>query len=136
MLFRSLVSSIEDETYQKYYSKYGWQPDVYIWLVCSPDAAYKRIKARQQTGDKSITLDYLKELDSLYSDLLRNMPCKVHILNTEELSEDEVHAKIISILESENAVQFADGSGSKVSETGTSRRQVLCAPLPGMCSVS
>lgn len=133
---KKLVTQTEDETYQKYYERFGWQPDLYIWLRCSPQTAYGRIKSRHQTGDKSITLDYLKELDRLYDNLLRNIPCRVLTLNTEELTEEDVHSKIISILQSEDALQLIDSDGSKVSKTRSARRQVLCAPLPVMCSVS
>jgi deoxyadenosine/deoxycytidine kinase len=133
---KKIVSEIENETYHKYYNKFGWQPDIYILLACSPEVAYERIKARRQVGDKSISIDYLRDLDKLYNDLVRNMPCKVYVLNTEQMSEDDIHAKIISILESENAVQFLNGNGSKVSATGSARREVLCTPFTGMCSMS
>lgn len=128
------VTDWEDKVYCKAYERYEWLPDLYIFLSRTPEKAYEAIQKRGQTGDKSVTLKYIKELDKLYERLVRNVPCKVYVVNADR-TPDEVHQEILSILKV-NGVYITDQNGSKVQTSRNTRGQVLCTPGTDMCSVS
>jgi|LakMenEpi03Aug12_release.lakeMendotaPanAssembly.Ray.scaffolds.fasta_scaffold07856_13 deoxyadenosine/deoxycytidine kinase len=130
------VTQEEDSIYQKYYERLGWQPDLYIYLTCSPEEAHERIKIREQTGDTSVSLEYLQELHSLYTELAMKIPCVVIPINVSGRSAQQIHSEIISVLKLENELYVRNRSGEKVQKAGTSGRQMLCAPLPNMCNLS
>lgn len=130
------VTQQEDAIYQKYYEKIGWQPDLYIYLTCSPEEAHERIKIREQTGDTSVSLEYLKELHSLYNDLAMKIPCVVIPINVSGRSAQQIHSEIISVLKLENELYIRNRSGEKVQKAGAPGRQVLCTPFPNMCNLS
>jgi len=81
LLQQKLVTEDEDKVYQKYYDKLSWKPDLYIYLVCSPEESWRRIQARKQVGDQKITLEYLKKLHDLYEKVVLRMPCIVVPVN-------------------------------------------------------
>ena len=100
----------------------------------TPELAYEHIQKRSQVGDTKVTLAYLKELDSLYQRMIKNVPCKVHVVNANRAPED-IHAEIISILK-ENGMYERHLGREKVQKARSHRRQVLCSPYPDMCSLS
>lgn len=131
---KGLVTEQEHVTYESAYEKYGWLPDVYIYLSKTPELAYEHIQKRSQVGDTKVTLAYLKELDSLYQRMIKNVPCKVNVINANRAPED-IHAEIISILK-ENGMYERHLGREKVQKARSHRRQVLCTPYPDMCSLS
>jgi len=100
------VSSIEDETYKYFFEREKWFPDIYIYLSKDPEIAYQHIQKRHQTGDESITISYLKELDIEYNKLAETIPCTTYILDANR-SEEEIHQEICQIL-SENELFVSD----------------------------
>jgi len=94
---KPMITPIEKQIYEDAYEKYKWQPDMYIYLHKTPEQAYAHIQHRGQTGDKSITLEYLRELDDLYEKMLKTMS-KVHRISTFDKSPAEIHQEILSLL--------------------------------------
>jgi len=129
-----MVTQMEDQTYSKFYNKYEWFPDLYIFLSKTPEKCYEHIHTRTQAGDSGITLDYLKKLDKEYKKLLRNVPCKVIVINAER-SVEEIHKEICRHIE-ENELLVSDSHGQEVLEKSGPRRQVQCPSFADMCRLS
>jgi deoxyadenosine/deoxycytidine kinase len=124
----------EDRTYSYFYDKTAWYPDLYIYLAKSPEKAFEHIQSRHQAGDSGVTLEYLKKLDVEYKKLIRNVPCKVIIVNAER-SVEEIHTEICRHL-SENELFFGDSKREQVPAQGDRRREVPCTSIAHMCCVS
>jgi deoxyadenosine/deoxycytidine kinase len=133
-----LVRDEEHDVYENAYEKYKWYPDVYIYLAKKPELAYEHIQSRGQTGDKSVTLKYLQDLDVLYTRMLMHVPCHVHVVNATQTPE-QIHAEVSAIL-SKYTVRGPDGTWmrkpdrqrSKVSK----RAPMSCTPFADMCRLS
>lgn len=128
------VTQQEHDTYDWYYEKFSWNPDIYIFLSKKIDLAWKHIQARGQAGDEGVTKEYLSDLGAEYENLIRSVPCKVHVVDANQTVE-KIHEDICKILV-DNELLFSDVGGDKV-QTGSRRgREVSCAPIPHMCSLS
>jgi deoxyadenosine/deoxycytidine kinase len=125
------------DTYEYFYEKHSWLPDLYIFLSKSPEECYLHLSGRMQIGDNKITLDYLKELDVLYKEMIMKVPCRVFVLDASARPE-EIHAKILHIISNNehSEVLFGDCTGKKVQELGKSGGKVRSAPCPIMCRMS
>lgn len=131
---KGLVTKEEHVTYESAYEKYVWYPDIYIYLSKTPELAYEHIQKRSQAGDSKVTLAYLKELDNLYNRMIKNVPCKVHVVNANRPPGD-IQTEIISILKA-NGVHERHRGREKVQKTCSHRREVLCTPYSDMCRLS
>jgi deoxyadenosine/deoxycytidine kinase len=131
---KGCVTPGEDSVYAKYYDQFAWYPDVYIFLSKTVDMAFQHIQQRGQAGDTGVTKEYLSELDGEYMKLIKNVPCKVHVVNANRTA-DEIHNEICRIL-SENELFVGDPSWNKVPKKSHPRREVSCTPFADMCSVS
>ena len=80
------------------------------------------------------TLQYLKDLDTEYMNLIRNVPCRVIVINAERPVE-EIHEEICKHL-SVNELLINNPLGKKVHEKGGRGREVHCTPFPNMCRLS
>jgi len=129
-----VVTSMEDETYAKFYEKYAWFPDLYIFLSKSPEKCYEHIQKRGQTGDLAVTLKYLQDLDGEYKKLVKNIPCRVVVLNAERPAE-EIHKEICSVIAEDELLRF-DAEWDQVQAPSGRKRQVSCTPFPNLCCVS
>ena len=126
----------EDETYDYFYNKHLWHPDLYIFLAKSPEKCFEAIQKRGQTGDKFVTLEYLRELDDLYKKMVMNVPCQVHVINAEAPAE-EIHEKILNILShNEYTVLGGDGERNKVQKRSGTGGSLLCPPFQDLCRMS
>jgi len=131
---KGLVFQNEDATYTKFYDQYAWFPDLYIFLSKSPELAWTHIQARHQAGDSGVTLEYWKELDVEYQKLLRNVPCKVHIVDANKSVED-IHQEICEILLGHELFS-SHTEWDEVQTKGRRERDVPCPPFQHMCCVS
>lgn len=133
-----LVRSEEHDVYENAYEKYKWYPDVYIYLSKAPELAHEHIQRRGQTGDKSVTLKYLQDLDVLYTRMLMHVPCHVHVVNASRTPE-QIHAEVSAIL-SKYTVRAPDGTWMRKHDSRRSkvskRAPVPCTPFTDMCRVS
>jgi thymidylate kinase len=125
------------KTYEYFYERHSWNPDLYIFLAKSPEECHSAIHTRGQTGDSHVTLEYLKELDELYNNLLMRVPCMVHVINASAPPE-EIHAKILTILSHNEHYKmlFSDYRGDKMQKSCQARREVLCPPFQDVCRLS
>ena len=92
------VTDIEDDIYQDAFQKYEWSPDTIIYLRCSPEKCFKNIQKRSQTGDSSISYEYLKSIHDKYEEFI-NMYENIHVIDVENLSENEVYKIVCNMLE-------------------------------------
>jgi deoxyadenosine/deoxycytidine kinase len=63
-----------------------------IYLRCDPETSYNRIKIRGREEEKSITLEYLKELHTAHEDWLMNNPSTL-ILDCNKDFEHDIESK-------------------------------------------
>jgi len=132
---RGLVEHVK--TYEYFYDKHAWSPDLYIYLDKSPEECYLHISGRHQTGDSKITIDYLRELDSLYKEMHSRIPCQMHVIDASRKPE-EIHTEILHIINNNehSEVLFCDGSGEEVQKLGDKRGKMQRASCPNVCRVS
>jgi deoxyadenosine/deoxycytidine kinase len=90
----------EDSVYQAMYKRHGWNPDVYIWINTSPYQCFNNMKTRDQSGDVSVSLEYLENLNKNYEKLFESMNCLKYEINGNE-SIDKVHEQILKIIETQ-----------------------------------
>jgi len=128
------VTQAEHETYDAFYDQYSWFPDLYIFLAKDVEKAYEHVTKRSQAGDSGVTLEYMKELDAEYQKLIRQVPCKVHVVNANR-SVSEIHEEICRIL-AENELLFSDSHGVQMQKEGGRGRKMSCTSFEHMCSVS
>lgn len=134
MVKKVLVTPAEDAVYAKFYDQYAWYPDLYIFLAKDLDLAWEHIQQRHQAGDSGITREYLSELGQEYEQLIRNVPCRVHVVNANRPVE-EIHKEICGIL-SEHELLVSHAHGLQVSQKGGGRREMPCTPFANMCRLS
>jgi len=130
------VTRDEDVIYQKYYEKMSWQPDLFIYLATTPEYVFERIQSRHQTGDSTITLEYLKELHELYNKFLMNVPCKVRAVVVSGRTPEQISEEIISIIIVENEVFLNNRLRKGMSKQGKNRSEMSCTPFRDMCHMS
>jgi deoxyadenosine/deoxycytidine kinase len=97
MVSKGLVTPGEDATYASFYDQFAWYPDMYIFLEKNPDLAWSHIQKRKQSGDSSLTREYLGELNERYMDMLSTIPCQVHVIDANR-TPDEINAEIFQLL--------------------------------------
>jgi deoxyadenosine/deoxycytidine kinase len=105
---------ISDDEYKVYIQWYAYilanlpSPDLIIWLVVTPETALRRIEKRKKGSkvrkmESSISIDYLKNLDLEYKDLIKHIRKKIPIIEIEwnsdssnlELEAKKIVSKII-----------------------------------------
>jgi deoxyadenosine/deoxycytidine kinase len=126
------------KTYEYFYEKHSWHPDLYIFLSKTPEECHRAIQTRGQTGDTHVTLEYLQELDVLYKHLIMKVPCVVHVLNASD-SPEEIHAKILTILSHNERSEMlvSDGRGLEVQKSRRQRGgQMFCPSFQDLCRLS
>jgi deoxyadenosine/deoxycytidine kinase len=96
-LMKNKVNPEEDKLFMKLYEKYKWVPDLYIYIHVEPEVAWEHIQNRDQAGDSGITLEYLKEIDQCYKEMLKILPCKVVIIQGNK-SKDVIHSEILEYI--------------------------------------
>lgn len=134
MVKNGMVTKKEDATYARFYDQYAWYPDLYIFLSKDLDLAWEHIQKRHQAGDTGVTRAYLAELGQEYQNAIRNIPCRVHIVNANR-SVEEIHEEICRILsDHELFVGYTDRG--QVQKEGGSGRKVPCTSFTNMCRLS
>ena len=128
------VTQLEHDTYDTYYERFSWNPDVYIFLSKNLDLAWEHIQVRGQAGDEGVSREYLTELDAEYKSLLRSVPCKVHVIDANQ-SVEKIQEDICKVLVG-NELLFSDIVGSQVQKSGGRGREVSCTPFAHMCRLS
>jgi deoxyadenosine/deoxycytidine kinase len=135
LLKNGVVTKDEDATYAKFYEQFAWYPDLYIFLSKNPELAWEHIQQRHQTGDSGVTKEYWLELDAEYRNLLRSIPCKVHVVNANR-SVEEIHEEISKIISVENELLRSDPRRRQVQTKGGGGRQVPCTSFQHVCRLS
>jgi deoxyadenosine/deoxycytidine kinase len=128
------VTQIEHDTYDYFYERFSWNPEIYIFLSKTLDLAWDHIQARGQAGDEGVTREYLAELDAEYKNLVKSVPCKVYVLDANQ-SVEKIHEDICKVLV-ENELLVSDSVGNQVQKSGGRGREVPCAPFTHMCNLS
>ena len=134
LLKKDVVTKQEDATYAKFYDQYAWSPDLYIFLTKDLDLAWEHIQKRHQAGDTGVTREYLKELGEEYQKLIRNVPCRVYIVNANR-SVEEIHKEICGIL-SDHELFVGDPVRGQMQKEGGSGRKMPCTSFTNMCRLS
>lgn len=134
LLKNGTVTPLEDETYGKFYDHYVWYPDVYIFLSKNLDLTWEHIQKRHQAGDGGISREYLAELGEEYQKMIKNVPCRVHVVNANR-SVDEIHEEICQIL-SGHELFVGDALRSKMQKEGVPGWKMPCSSLANVCRLS
>jgi deoxyadenosine/deoxycytidine kinase len=135
LLKKGVVTQTEDDLYEYFWEKFRWTPSLFIYLSKDPELAYKHVQTRGQAGDTGVTLEYLKELDKEYKNLLMKIPCRVRVVNANREPE-KIHAEICQILSEDEQLLISHSGGEEVQETSDPGREVQCTPFQHMCSLS
>jgi thymidylate kinase len=128
------VTQLEHETYDHFYERFSWHPDIYIFLSKNLDLAWEHIQARGQAGDEGVTREYLAELEAEYKELVRSVPCKVYVINANQTVQ-KIHEDICKVLV-DNELLFSDPHGGQVQKVSSRGREVPCTPFTHMCNLS
>jgi hypothetical protein len=131
---KGLVTSTEDATYSQLYDEMAWYPSLYIFLRKDPEIAYKHVQQRGQAGDSKVTLEYMKELDEEYLNLLRTLPCKVRVVNANQ-SVENIHKDICMHL-AENELLSPFTKREEVQKPSRGGGPLSCPPFQHMCNLS
>jgi deoxyadenosine/deoxycytidine kinase len=135
LLKKGLVTNEEDATYAKFYDQFAWYPDLYIFLSKNPELAWEHIQQRHQTGDSGVTKEYWLELDVEYKNLIRSVPCKVHVINANR-SVEEIHEEISKIISVEYELFCSNPRWSQMQTKSGGGREVSCTSFQHMCRLS
>ena len=98
-----IASQSDKEIYDVCHDKMSWIPDLYILLQCQPEKCLEHIQNRKQTGDQSITLEYLRNLDELYKNI--KLPTKMIYIQVQGKSREEICREIVSAISKHGQVQ-------------------------------
>tara|TARA_B110000977_G_C11087840_1_gene495468 strand:+ start:3823 stop:4413 length:591 start_codon:yes stop_codon:yes gene_type:complete len=60
------LTKIEFQLYEELYDSLGWSPDFIIYIRTEPQTCLERIKQRSRDCECDISLEYIKQLDTLY----------------------------------------------------------------------
>ncbi len=88
----------EDEVYARNYSIIGWEPDIVVYLKTDPDECYERCLSRHQTGDTSVTREYIHELHNRYERYVTSRPHVYTIDGSSSRTPEEIHVDIVECL--------------------------------------
>lgn len=131
---KGLIHPAEDTTYTQLYDRLSWYPDLYIFLSKDTDLAYKHVTERGQTGDSKVTLEYMKELEQEYLQLIKSIPCNVRVVNANQ-SVENIHKDICRHLE-ENELLRPSSKREKVPKSSRGGGPVPCPSVQHMCNLS
>ena len=84
-----LINEIEWKYYTNWYNwlvpAFDIKPELYIYLRCSPERSYDRLKKRQRSEESTVPLDYLRRLHEYHENwLLNEKDTPVCILNVDD----------------------------------------------------
>ena len=104
-----LITDIEHQIYElwcNFYTNYINNDNVikYIYLRCSPETAYERIKKRGREEEKNITLDYLKKIHSYHEKWLLNLE-DILIIDCDKDFESDLDYQIFIINKIKNQIE-------------------------------
>ena len=80
------LSYMEYNLFKDYTEKFGWKPDVYIYLRVSPEICLERITKRSRGCECGVTLEYLQQLHDAHEEyvkVLEKTGTTVHEVNNE-----------------------------------------------------
>lgn len=100
LLNKGIVRHSEEHYwYDKLWNSLVWYPKKYIFIDVDIDVAMGRISNRHQSGDKSISREFLARIDERYREMLKTLEkhCEVHIIDGNGSYED-VRAQIKKII--------------------------------------
>ena len=88
----------EDAVYRFFYEQNAWKPDIHVYIRTEPEECFRRLKERQQTGDKNITLEYVKMVHEYYENYIDNSPDVIVIDGNK--NPEKIHDDINGVLRS------------------------------------
>jgi deoxyadenosine/deoxycytidine kinase len=68
----NLMTKLEWNLIEEFYTDYGWTPNVVIYLKCDPEICHKRILQRNRDCENIISLEYLQRIHNKYEQLYKN----------------------------------------------------------------
>jgi len=103
LVVNNVVTRTEDNIYTDWYRKTVWKPEVTIYLRSLPEECYKKIQNREQAGDRTISLDYLRQIHDYYQ-LMAYKNKDYHVIDVDGKNPQTILGEILSVLKSENAM--------------------------------
>ena len=90
----------EYQLHNLYIKKFGWQPDIIIYLYCDHDVCYQRIKNRFSiTEDEKSTTDCLEKLHIKHEIVFDDLNCKIPIYKINAVEDPQtIYNSITEIL--------------------------------------
>jgi deoxyadenosine/deoxycytidine kinase len=90
-------NDIEDDIYRSMYDHLSWIPDIYILIDKSPTLCYSHLVERGQTGDESVSFEYIETLHKNYNSMFEKLDCKKVKINGDQ-SIHQVNYDIIKFI--------------------------------------
>jgi len=94
-------SDIENKTMHRIYNKLKWDPDIYIFINKSPKLCYEHLLKRNQTGDNSVSLEYLEQIDEQYQKYFDTLECPKYKIDGNN-SVEHIHCEILNLIKTLN----------------------------------
>lgn len=98
------VTEEEDKICRFFYERYGWSPDIHIYIRTSPETCFKRLESRRQVGDSNVTLEYLKKIHMYYESYVSQRTS--HVIDG-ELDPEIISQQIKQILSVERNAEMS-----------------------------
>lgn len=91
------LSYMEFNLLKEYVDKFGWIPDIYIYLRTSPEVCQERMNSRNRDCESGVALDYLREIHAKYESFSTKLPT-VYIVDATQ-NPDQVFADVTHCIE-------------------------------------
>jgi deoxyadenosine/deoxycytidine kinase len=89
------LSEKQQEFLTLYFDQYGWFPNGFIYLDCSPDICYERIHKRNRNSEELISMDYLTKINNHYKNVYNNLKNKTFSNSIIDLNKYDFQIKFL-----------------------------------------
>ena len=99
-----LFDQDECKIHNEYIEKFGWKPDIIIYLYCDPNECFDRINNRKYVdGDHKLKQSYITDIHLKHETVFDDLNCSIPIykVNSQE-DQSTVYANIVEILKKES----------------------------------
>jgi deoxyadenosine/deoxycytidine kinase len=100
MLKEKQVTEWEDTVLRETVKNIKCDPDLYIYLKSDPRTCHLAIQHRGQSGDTNVQLQYLEDLDVLYTEMVENIPTTKVVIDVRGKAASEVFEEILKTVKS------------------------------------
>jgi deoxyadenosine/deoxycytidine kinase len=90
---QNLLAQKEWDLFRSFADTCSWQPDAIIYVACPPEVCMQRMFMRGRAAESGVTLDYLRKVDFMYTQMLKYFKGKLICIDGNRPVE-EVYADV------------------------------------------